>query len=235
MLSNTGSKNDTAPIGEPGVEDGRGSLTSRIHARLRADIISGDLEPGAKLKIEELRQRYKSGTSPIREALSLLTSDLLVERLDQRGFRVSPISVEQFDELFKTRCWLEERALRESIGNADKEWEEAVVLAAYRLARAPRSARGNQSDEWEGLHKDFHMTLLSKCGSRYLLNICDELYDQNVRYRMVARTKSYPERDVQTEHEGIADAVLARDEELAVTRLVEHYTNTGAFLRKHFD
>ena len=230
MQYKTESTSTAAPIGGEEAEDGRTSLTSRIYARLHADIISGVLEPGAKLKIEELRQRYDSGTSPIREALSLLTSNFLVERLDQRGFRVSPINLEQFDELLKTRCWLEEKGLRESIANGDKHWEEKVVLAAYHLSRTTRGS----SEEREILHKDFHMTLISQCGSRYLLNMCDELYNQNVRYRMAARSESYPERDIQAEHDAIAEAVLARDADLAVYRLLQHYTNTGKFLRKHF-
>ena len=70
---------------------------------MKQDIISGRLHPGQKLKIEELRQKYDTGTSPIREALSLLTSDYLVERKDQRGFRVSTASVEKFEELLRTR------------------------------------------------------------------------------------------------------------------------------------
>ena len=60
------------------------SVTAQIYDRARSDILTGVLEPGQKLKIDELRQAYGSGSSPIREALSLLTSDGLVERVDQR-------------------------------------------------------------------------------------------------------------------------------------------------------
>lgn len=88
------------------------SLTSQIYSRLRNDILSGALAPGRKLPIEELKESYGIGASAIREALSQLTSDALVERVDHRGFRVSPVSRTSFDELLKTRCWLEERALR---------------------------------------------------------------------------------------------------------------------------
>lgn len=214
--------------------DSRESLTSRIFARLRLDIISGALAPGSKLKIDELRQRYDVGASPIREALSLLTSNQLVERVDQKGFRVSRISIEDFDELLKTRCWLDERALRESIAHGSKRWEEEVVIAAYRLSRSRRTAEVDPTittGEWEKLHKDFHMCLLSQCGSRFLYNICEDLYDQNTRYRQAARMAAYPERDVSAEHDAITDAVLARDADLAVSRLVEHYRNTGNFLR----
>ncbi len=89
------------------------SLTTRIYERLRHDILSGALAPDKKLRIDEIREVYGIGASAIREALSLLTSEALVERIDHRGFRVSPISKTGFDELLATRGWLEERALRE--------------------------------------------------------------------------------------------------------------------------
>ena len=217
---------------------GRASMTSRAYARLRADIISGVLVPGQKLKIEELRQIYDAGTSPIREALSLLTSDHFVERIDQRGFRVAPVSSKEFDELLKTRCWLEERALRESIANGDSSWEEQVVLAAYRLSRVPRSQVDDHfvaNAEWEVRHKHFHVTLISACDSSMLMKFCDQLYDQNIRYRQLSSIQAYPSRDVTAEHGAICDAVLARDADLAAKLLVSHYNNTGDFLKDQLE
>ena len=43
------------------------TLTSLVYARLREDILSGRLEPGRKLKIEDLREEYEVGASPLRE------------------------------------------------------------------------------------------------------------------------------------------------------------------------
>jgi GntR family carbon starvation induced transcriptional regulator len=223
----------------PASQDNGGSesITSQAYARLRADIMSGALEPGRKLKIEELRQRYEVGSSPIREALSLLTSDQFVERIDQRGFRVAQVSLKKFDELLKTRCWLEERALRESIANGAGVWEEQVVLAAYRLSRVPRSEAEDHfvaNVEWEQRHKHFHMTLISASQSSILYKFCDQLYDQNIRYRQLSGSTAFPSRDVNSEHGAICDAALARDGDLAVELLVSHYIRTGNFLREHF-
>ncbi len=209
------------------------SMTSRAYGKLRADIMSGTLQPGRKLKIEELRASYDLGTSPIREALSLLTSDHFVERIDQRGFRVAKVSAEEFEELLKTRCWLEERALQESIENGSQAWEEQVVLANYRLSRIPRSQAADHfvaNAKWEAAHKQFHMTIISKCGSSILLKFCDRLYDQNVRYRQLSGTKAYPARDIAEEHSAICDAVLARDADLASQLLLKHYRRTSKFL-----
>jgi len=214
--------------------NGSESMTSRIYTRMRADIISGNLEPASKLKVAELRRRYDAGASPIREALSLLTSDNLVERLDQRGFRVVEASTKEFEELLRTRIWLEETALRKSVENGKTAWEEQVILAAYRLSRVPRSEANDQfvaNSEWENRHKHFHMTLLAACGSSILLKFCDQLFDQNTRYRHLSAPSAYPSRDINAEHGAICDAVLARDADQAVELLTEHYERTSVFLK----
>jgi len=222
----------------PKESSGQESLTRQAYMRLRDDILTGDLAPARKLKIDELRGDYKIGSSPLREALSLLTSDGLVERLDQRGFRVSPVSAGEFDELLKTRCWLEERALRESIANGGSDWEEAIVLSFYRLSRVPRSSDSDHfvaNKDWEHHHKRFHMALIAACGSTQLLRFCDQLYDQNIRYRQITGPTAYPKRDTQQEHEDIMQATLDGKADLAVERLVSHYSQTGSILSSVLD
>ena len=114
------------------------SRTSDIYDRIRQDIVCGAFPPGFKLKIEVLRERFDAGATPIREALSLLTADGLVERLEQRGFRVAEVSESEFVELLAVRCWLEDRVIRQAVQKGGKEWEEGIVLAHYRLSRTPR-------------------------------------------------------------------------------------------------
>jgi len=211
------------------------SLTSQTYQCIHDMIIRGDLSPGQKLKIETLRNNLGAGASPIREALSLLTSDHLVERIEQRGFRVALVSGDAFRELLKTRCWIEERALRESIEHGDAQWEENIVLANHRLNRTPRSTDNHSyvaNTEWEPQHKQFHMALLSACGSSILLRFCDQLYDQNIRYRNLSGTVAYSKRNTNDEHKHIVKLVLDRNADAAVEALIDHYTTTGQFLSK---
>jgi DNA-binding GntR family transcriptional regulator len=65
-----------------------------------------------------LRARLGIGASPILEALSLLPSDQLVERIDHRGFRAAETTRENFEEILTLRCSLEDIALRQNIANA---------------------------------------------------------------------------------------------------------------------
>jgi DNA-binding GntR family transcriptional regulator len=203
------------------------SATQRAYQTLRREIITGRLPPGQRLKVDTLKESLGTGASPVREALSLLTSDQLVERLDQRGFRVAQTSAAQFQEILKLRCNLEGLAVRQSIENGDQTWEEDLVLSHYYLTRSDRT----NAEAFEERHKEFHMALLAACGSPILVRFCDQLYDLNVRYRYLAGTsKSYSTRNVESEHEAILEAAVNRDSEKTAKLLIEHYLSTGAFL-----
>ncbi|WP_420413644.1 GntR family transcriptional regulator [Roseibium sp.] len=207
------------------------SATQRAYLALRHKILTGEIPPGEKLKIESLRKILDMGGSPIREALTLLVSDLLVERLDQRGFRSAEVGPENFAEILKLRCHLEEMALRESIEHANQTWEDQLVISHHRMMREPRS----NVERFEDLHKAFHMSLIGACTSNVLLKFCNQLYDLNIRYRYLAgKALDYSTRDIGKEHTEIMNAAVDRDTEKACYLLLDHYQRTGAFLEKHF-
>jgi DNA-binding GntR family transcriptional regulator len=208
---------------------------SSVYERIRTDILAGKLRPGGRLQIKRMMETYEVGQTPLREALNRLTADGLVTAEDQRGFTVPGISVAELRELTRTRCWLEERALRESMAATTEGWEEAVLLAGHRLLRTPRgldSEEPGADTEWEARHRAFHDLLVSNCGSRWLVGFCAQLTDRHQRYRKLAARRAFPHRDVQTEHRTILDAVLARDADAAVGLLIAHYTATADIILK---
>lgn len=208
------------------------SSTQRAYLTLRKEIITGRIPPGERLKIDTLKVALDTGASPVREALSLLTSDQLVDRLDQRGFRVASTSRAQFQEILNLRCNLEVMALGDSLAHGDAAWEDALVLAHHHMNKADRL----DIDTFEERHKNFHMALLAACASPILLRICGQLYDLNVRYRYLAgKSKSYARRDVAAEHQAILDAAVTRDAKAASASLLDHYRKTGAFLSEQID
>lgn len=207
------------------------SATQRAYLTLRRMILVGELQPGKKLKIEDLRALLDMGGSPVREALSLLVSDQLVERLDQRGFRTAEISNANFTEVMTLRCLLEERALRESIAHADAEWEHRLVIAHHQLTRQQRA----KMEYFEDLHKDFHIALLAACPSPVLLKFCNQLYDLMLRYRYLAgETFDYSGRDIGREHSDIMNAAIDRDADTTWKLLLSHYRSTGSLLEQHY-
>jgi len=214
------------PEGGPSVAITR---TSAIYEQLRRDIIRGELLPGEKLRIEVLRTRYKVGGTPLREALNRLSTEGLVTQSEQRGFRVTPISADDLLELTRTRCWINEVALRESIGRGDRGWEERVLLAFHRLSRVPVVVDSRMNPEFSELHRVFHGALLAGCGSRWLMDFNDLLFDCAERYRNLLAVIG-EQRDVPAEHRAIAEAAIERKTALAVGLLNDHYEKTSKAL-----
>jgi GntR family carbon starvation induced transcriptional regulator len=201
------------------------TLSTTVYQKLRNAIIQGEFRPGAKMRIEPLADIYGVGSNAVREALSRLSAERLVERYEQRGFAVPAIALDDWRILVRTRCWLETKALEEAMANRTEDWEEAIVLALHRLSRF-RSDKAEERGGWEDAHRNFHRALLANCGSPWLLEFCDVLADHATRYVLVSQAYSNRKRQGFSEHEALMKAVLHGTAESACELLKDHYMKT---------
>ncbi len=207
------------------------TLASSVYSTLKGDIITGKLKPGHKLRLQILKEVYNVGNSPLREALNRLSANGMVTREENKGFKVSTASVEELQELVKTRCWLEEIALRESIKNGDDQYDERIVLAVHRLSRPNVSSGDNYSSpKHQDLHREFHESILAACNSGMLLRYCSQIRDQSFRYRNLTEVVRYRAGHEEQEHQDIRDAILERNADKAVKLLCSHYQITADIL-----
>lgn len=212
------------------------TLTERAYRVLRHDIVCGDLEPGQRLRVEHLKDRYGVGAGTLREALALLVSDALVTVEGQRGYRVSGISLDDLRDLTDTRVRLETEALRQSIRLGGQAWESVVREAFARLSEAEAGGAGRDPDQWERANRRFHEALIAGYSSPWTRHLLDILYRHGERYRHVAiRLGATPgfDRDVHAEHESIFNAAMARQEARAALALEAHIRLTCDMLLRH--
>jgi GntR family carbon starvation induced transcriptional regulator len=192
-----------------------GSQIEEAYWLLRHEILCGALAPGEKLRIDFLRATYGFGASGIREALSRLLADGLVESEAQRGFWVSHISRQDLWDITESRKILEVEALRQAIAHGDMEWETRVVAARYMLGRLETTLTEKSPDAvktWEDANRQFHMALISGCPIQRLLRFTEQLYDQSLRYRQrTALRRNFPRSGLSKDHEEIVEATLKRD------------------------
>lgn len=213
--------------------DSFATLSSAAYARLRHDILEGELPPGRKLRIEDACARTGATSTPVREALNQLAMEGLVERRQQRGFVVADVSAAELAELTDTRCWVETIALRESISHRTKSWEEQLVLAFHHLSRTTRSTDRDvfrENPAWEAAHRQFHAALIGACPSRFMVDFCRRLSDHAIRYRRLAMSAAYPARDVAAEHRAIMDAAIDGRSDDAIAALTQHYRRTASLV-----
>jgi GntR family carbon starvation induced transcriptional regulator len=155
---------------------------------------------------------------------------------DQRGFSVAPVNEDRLDDLLRTRCSLNELALREAIKLGDAAWEEQVLLCAHRLQRIPRHSdtiEPRRNPDWEQAHVDFHRSILAACRSDILTTFCDQLFTEAERYRNMARSVGEQRSSAaHDEHQEIAEATIKRRADDAVRLLNAHYTRTASLVRR---
>jgi GntR family carbon starvation induced transcriptional regulator len=204
------------------------TIAEAVHGRIRADILSGALAPGMKLKLDALHERYDVSVNTLRETLSRLAADGLVEAEGQRGFNVVAVSLADLVDITKMRRMLECEAARLSIEHADLEWESRLVAAYHKLSTIEERVEADPAAyaaPLERYNREFHAALISGCRSRWLLHFHGMMYDQSLRYRMLAfRVKDFPREQSRSEHRAILEAALGRNAENVVKILGEHIT-----------
>lgn len=193
------------------------------YARMRTDIIFGQLSPSYRLRLEDLREVYDAPVATLREVLNRLTSEGLVVAEGARGFAVAPISIENLLELAALRKLIELHALEQSFLSGDGAWEAEIIAAHGRLSRIEkRMIAGEHCDntEWRRHDFGFHQTLIKGCRSIELLIAHQGAFDKYLRYQMLYLT--FRGEIAANEHRALLDAALARDVPKAQAILVRH-------------
>jgi DNA-binding GntR family transcriptional regulator len=215
-------RNQTAAVSAP-----VSTLTETAYRSIKHELLSGQVEPGAKLRIDPLCARLGVGASPIREALSRLVSEGFVIAEEQKGFRAAAMSVAEFREITELRILLETTAVRRAIEHGNEDWEAAIIAAYHRLTRAEERVKaGENVADWELRNRDFHNALVAACGSDWLMRLREMLYAHSQRYRLQSLLAGAQRRDTPKEHRKMRDAVLARDADKAAELIRQHFQMT---------
>src|SRR5258708_2585974 len=111
------------------------TVTETIYRRIRQEILSGSFKPVGKLKLDTPKTRYQVSVNTLREPLSRLVADGLVQNEGQRGFTVVPASLADLRDITEMRRMLECEAARRSLQRASLDWESSLVGAYHKLSK----------------------------------------------------------------------------------------------------
>jgi len=212
---------------------GSRTLIERAYAQLRDDIIERRLAPGEKLRVEHLKAHYQVGAGTLREAITRLVSDALVVAEGQRGFRVSPIALEDLEDLTRLRLHIEIDALRQSIRHGDAAWRARLQQVFDELSAFEQPIRAEHRTRWEQLNARFHEALTSARPSPWTVKVLRLLSRHGERYRRYAiGLGDNLGRDVHAEHREIFEHAMAGSEARAALALEAHIRATPDLLMR---
>ncbi|CAN7660463.1 GntR family transcriptional regulator [Caballeronia sp. LjRoot34] len=208
--------------------DGR-TLNTAVFEQIREEILTGKLLPGQRLKTSLLARAHNVSLNVVREALSRLTGELLVEIEPKHGFTVRALSEEDLIDLVRQRVIFEGIAIRQSIGRGDVEWQSLVVAAHHRLSRTPvtlPSEPGTLNPEWLARHDDFNFVCLQACGSPRLLQMVRQLADAAAIYHRALLPAVGQGGELESEHAALLNAILDGNADTAALILTAHLEQT---------
>jgi GntR family carbon starvation induced transcriptional regulator len=201
------------------------SVTGRAYDLLRARIIRCELAPGSRLNISALQGQWELSQAAIREALSRLTAEGLVEVERNRGYWVAPISTGGFRELTEALITIELPCIRSALACGDKAWERSLSAAFHRAAHAlTQVAAGDvEIEAYSNEREGFYRVLLGACENRWLLWSWELLFAQTTRYRHLYSAFVRYDLDHLPSHRAILHALLSRNAKEAEALVLANY------------
>lgn len=218
--------------------DSQPTRSLNITEALREQLLQGEFPPHARLQEIALAERMGVSRTPIREALSVLARDGLLEYAPNRGYTVRHFSLDDILSAFRVRAVLEGlgcRLLAEQ-GLAD-DTEQRLQQALRRGEQLLQEAQLQQGqfDEWRDMNKAFHLAILLATQNDLLVRFAK--ISRNIPIVFNGSFKWYSMKDFhrsQDHHEVIYSALKNRQPERADFMMQEHILQAAEILRRNY-
>jgi DNA-binding GntR family transcriptional regulator len=184
------------------------SLAEQAYARLRHEILTCILSPGQVVSERELARQYEVSKTPIREALTQVCHDGLMQRLPGRGYMVAPITIKDVRDLFDLRLILE----MTSAERAAQQPSSVQIAALKEMSAVSYSLDDPESHVmFLKTNRDFHLALAEAAGNRRLVKTLEGLMtEMNRLFHLGLRLRNSGE-EMKQEHQEVVAALESGD------------------------
>jgi DNA-binding GntR family transcriptional regulator len=201
------------------------TAAERVYTHVRAAILDGRFEGGARLREEQIASDVGVSRTPVREALRRLGAEGLVQLDSNRSGRVPVWTERDIEEIYGLRVLLEGHGARSAAANiTDQQVAALKGILADTERLLTTSAEDQMSNEvtYAQLTLDFHQTVLAASADRHLLMLYGQLVNMPVLYR--ARHRYSRDRLEQSlrEHRALVGALAAHDQDWAEALMRQH-------------
>lgn len=207
--------------------------TDGARASLRAAILSGDLEPGARLGEVELAERLGVSRTPVREALRDLAADGLVEVLPNRGARVAQWSTADLDEIYELRALLESHGAARAATRIAPAETDVLEKLCNDMDACVRRGRKRDLDRITALNAEFHRRIVDAAGSPRLAGLMSTVVQVPLVVRTFHRYSAEAMARSLGHHRELVAALRAEDAEWARSVMSSHVHAARAVLVEH--
>lgn len=208
----------------------RKPLKEEIFEILHKRIIAGKYLPGEWLRQEEIASQLGVSQTPVREALDLLVSAGLAERVPYRGVRVLQLSTTEIVDAYALRLLLESASARAAAHNRT----QAQVVALFALVEQTKDLMTlNEMSLQRQLNRQFHQSVVAASGNQLMGKMYAQVINSFPDWMLYEYMFRHPEllesslTQEYHEHKALVEAIAAGNAELAAKQTLEHVLNLG--------
>jgi DNA-binding GntR family transcriptional regulator len=194
-------------------------LHDEVADRLRDLILSGDLEPKARINELELCERFGTSRTPLREAIKILSSEGLLELLPNRGARVASLTAGEIDEMVQVVAGLEAVAAELACLRADDD--EVAAIAADTEAMADAYRRRDETAYFT-LNRAIHEGIMAAARNATLQTLYANLSSRIQRMRYTAHKTEEQWSRAMAEHREMVRLLRSREGEKLADLMKRH-------------
>ncbi len=216
--------------------------TNFAYEQIRDAILTGKYSPNRKLILKELSQHLDVSPMPVREALNHLEKDGLVTKIPHQGYTVSPLSIEEMEELFELRSVLETFALKSAVARIEERSLEKLFDLTREMQRyiEENETQGEHphplnpgKKKFMSINREFHLTIASATGYTHLPAILHNIFDKSERYMNLLEFVVGLDRGDLLDHQNIVQAIQRQDREKAEGLIKKHIQRVLGELKQY--
>lgn len=182
--------------------------SEKIYQRLKASILNGEILSGKKLVISQLASYFNTSIIPVREALSRLEAESLVNIIPHTGVYAKGIDLTLLREIYPLRGVVEGFATRLSVGQLSSTDLEVL----HNLMEQMDHAAATESYELMGeLNIEFHKKIYSACGNDTLIKLINDLWEKTFFARFVFTVDPSRAKKSNEEHRMLFESLKNRN------------------------
>jgi DNA-binding GntR family transcriptional regulator len=140
------------------------SLSHRIAEKITNEIMTGELKPGEKIIESTYAEEFGTSRAPIREALYLLATDGLIERIPRKGAIVKGYTEDEVYDLLEMRMVLESLAMK----RIKIRGVYAQILSEMEKLIVSMSQAEGDNKRYASLNLEFHMLIIEMSKSEII-------------------------------------------------------------------
>lgn len=205
----------------------KASLTDKAYNQIKEWVVRYHLKPGARLHVSDLAHALKMSQTPVREALSMLEKEHLIEREPQKGYRVGTLSMQEIEDLYDLRIVLEVLAVRQAAKRMTASTRGRLSSILSEFERFLKTAQKQRILE---RGQDFHVVVLEASGNRPLAEIGRAILDRIWVIQNINLLTTDHLFDAHPQHLQILEALDRGDAKKAATLMEKHLTQAKQFV-----